>query len=300
MPVAEEVDAGPRRARRATSRRLPCTRRGRGAASSSSSATVDAPRSCASPMQAHEHLGRRLRVGQRAVARLDGDAEEERERGEARPLRRGRASRLRASGTVSITVAESRLPVSRSSSRLTKPTSKRALWATSTASPANAEKRRSASRDPRRAAQLARRRARSAGRPAPAAARRARRASGTSPPTSSRATRTAPISQIRADAVASPVVSRSKTTNVALLERAGRPPASATNDPRHDEPRVLLDQRLEQRPGEPLGCPAQAKSCAAASPRGTRPPRSSTSSTSRSSESNASCTEAHLSEHTFD
>ena len=64
-------------------RRFPYTRRLRGAASASSSESVRAPRSCASPIRCDEHLGRRLGVGQRAVARARRDAEEVRERGEA-------------------------------------------------------------------------------------------------------------------------------------------------------------------------------------------------------------------------
>ena len=51
VPVAEEVDAG-RGGAPATSERLPARRRARGAESSTSSATVSAPRSCASPISA--------------------------------------------------------------------------------------------------------------------------------------------------------------------------------------------------------------------------------------------------------
>ena len=63
----------------------------------------------------------------------------------ARPTRRVRSpSSRRASQTVSTTGAAMRFPVSRSTSRSRKPRSKRALWATRTASPANARSRRTA------------------------------------------------------------------------------------------------------------------------------------------------------------
>ncbi len=134
---------------------------------------------------------------------------------------------------MSITVACRRLPVIRSSSRFTKPTSKRALCATSTAPPANFENRRSASRTPG-----------------------ARRSSASESPVSiptgfgsgtrgctsvwkqsrisSSRTRTAPISQIRADACARPVVSRSKTTKCAAPIAGSGAVDSATNVPRHE------------------------------------------------------------------
>ena len=144
VAAEEEVDAGPGRraerevalveqAPRPASRRAPLR-----------SATVRAPRSCASPISASSSS---------AVARASGSA---RWHGRSavprnhaswpRPKPATRpASSLRASRTVSTTGEPMREPVSRSVSRSRNARSKRALCATSTASPANARKLRTAS-----------------------------------------------------------------------------------------------------------------------------------------------------------
>ncbi len=270
-----------------TSRRLPWTRRGRGAASSSRSATVRAPRSCARPISASSTSAVACASGR---ARWHGATDvPKKNASDARLVRCTRpASRFRASGTVSTIVAESRLPVSRSSSRFTNPTSKRALCATSTASSANAENRRSAvaTRGARRSSSSESpvRRPTGAGSATPGATSVSNVA-----PSSSRSTRTAPISQIRADATASPVVSRSKTTKRASSSAGGSSSASATNAPRQPSRASSSTSGSSSERASPSGARRTAKRNAAASLAGTRPPRSSTSSTSRSSESNASC-----------
>ena len=129
--------------------------------------------------------------------------------------------------------------------------SKRALWATSTASPANERKRRTA------------RSADGAPRTSPCAMPvRAVIAVGSGTPgltsvsnvapASSASTRWAPISTIRERAGERPVVSRSKTTNEACSSRrggtgrVGEPDRGAA--PR--EPRVARDDVVEQRAGD--------------------------------------------------
>ena len=218
------------------------------------------------PEQAHEHLGGRLRVGQRAVARLHRDAEEERERGEARPRGRGRRAGCARAARCRSRSPASRLPVSRSSSRFTNPTSKRALCATSTASPANVEKRRSASRTPGRAAAARRPTARSAARSARQRHPRRDERLERSRISSSR-TRTAPISQIRAEACASPVVSRSKTTKCASSSGGSGADDERDERPAPDEPCVLLDERRRAATERALRAPAAPR-------RGARRPRS--------------------------
>ena len=100
--------------------------------------------------------------------------------------------------------------------------------------------------------------ARSAGRRPAARGLRARRASGTCPRARGGWIRTAPISQIRAEACERPVVSRSKTTNSACLER--RVGSGGERDERAAprEPRVVRRRaaraacaRVLPVPGEP-------------------------------------------------
>ena len=252
--VVEEVDAGPRRG-----------------AVDEAALRVDPPRPRRrellelarasrrpAPARARSAAGRPRRSPARREAR-GGTAGRRRRRstrarrGSSAPTRR--PSRFRASGTVSITVACRRLPVIRSSSRLTKPTSKRALCATSTAPPANFENRRSASRTPGRAPELLVRQAGQDADRAAAAASSARRASGTRRAISSSRTRTAPISQMRADALARPVVSRSKTTNCARSpsERVGRRRERDERRRASRGARRSSTSGAEQRAREPLG-----------------------------------------------
>ena len=128
----------------ATSERLTWSRRARGAASSTRSASVRAPRSCARPT-------RRTRIS--AVARASGSARWHGSVGTpkkwasaASPTRRVRSpSRRRASQTVSTTGAAIRRPVRSSTSRSRNARSKRALCATIAPSPANARNCRTAS-----------------------------------------------------------------------------------------------------------------------------------------------------------
>ena len=133
------ASARPRRASAST-----CRRRARGAASSTRSASVRAPRSWASPSST-----RRISAVARASgsARWHGSVETPKKcASAARPTRRVRSpSSRRASQTVSTTGAAIRRPVSSSTSRSRKARSKRALCATSAASPANSSKRRIAS-----------------------------------------------------------------------------------------------------------------------------------------------------------
>ena len=82
--------------------------------------------SCARPMS-EQHLGRRLRVGERAVTRLHRRPEEIGELAEARGARSRETAAVRAARS---TTAASREPVRRSVSRSKKRKSKRALCAT--------------------------------------------------------------------------------------------------------------------------------------------------------------------------
>ena len=114
------------------------------AASAPRSATVRAPRSCASPISARSSSavacasGSARWHGRSSVPRNHASCPSE------KPFTRP-ASSVRARRTVSTTGAAIREPVSRSVSRSRKARSKRALWATRTASPANSRKRRTAS-----------------------------------------------------------------------------------------------------------------------------------------------------------
>ncbi len=94
--------------------------------------------------QRDQDLRRREGVRERPVARLDGHAEEVRERCEREalaPVRRGGAAPARPCRGPQ---RRTRRPVRRSTSRSRNAMSKRALWATSGASPANARNRRRA------------------------------------------------------------------------------------------------------------------------------------------------------------
>ena len=161
------------------------------------------------------------------------------------------ASRRFASQTVSTTGAAMRRPVRSSTSRSRKPRSKRALCATSAASPANARNRRIASSTrgaPRRAAGWMPVSAVTAG---GSGARGSTSVSKVS--SSSRArTRCAPISQIRALRGVRPVVSRSTTTKCACSSRTSCPAgaASPTDGAAPGEARVARDDVLQQRAGE--------------------------------------------------
>ena len=153
VAVAEEVDAG---ALRRAERELPLVPDAARPRRRERDEVGD--RACAAllrePDEREQHLGRRLRVGERAVARLHRRAEEPRELREADARGTRPASRRRASETVSTTGAASREPVSRAVSRSRNARSKRALCATSTASPAKARKLPDGGGRRRRAAQL--------------------------------------------------------------------------------------------------------------------------------------------------
>ncbi len=164
------------------------------------------------PDQTEQNLRRRLRVGQRTVARSRVRRETVRERSKVRRLpaeqAASRARRCRRRWR------QTRRPVARIVSLSRNAMSKRALCATRTASAAKPRNRRtaawtggarhsSASRSPVRAAIAGSRRA-------PGLASVWKRSSS-----ASARTRTAPISHGRAAPGRSPVVSRSKTTNVA-------------------------------------------------------------------------------------
>ena len=175
LAAVEDVDAGPRR-RAGDERALHVQPPGAGRGELDE--VGERPRAALlrEPEQAHEDLRRGLRVGERPVARRGRDAEEVRERREPEALVRSASSRF-ASQTVSTTGAAMRRPVRSSTSRSRKARSKRALCATSAASPANARKRRIASSTrgaPRSAGRLD---AGERGHRRPAAARAGRRAS---------------------------------------------------------------------------------------------------------------------------
>ena len=191
---------------------------------------------------------------------------------------------------MSTTGAATRRPVSRSTARSRKPMSKRALWATRTASPANERKRRTA------------RSADGAPRTSPwAIPVRAVIAVGSGTPgltrvsnvapASSASTRCAPISTIRERAGERPVVSRSNTTNEACSSRSAAPGGSAspTAAPRQASRASPETTSSSSARAIAVGAEASAKSDRAASPAGTGPRRASTSSTRRSAPSKESC-----------
>ena len=130
--------------------------------------------------------------------------------------------------------------------------SKRALWATSTASPANSRKRRTASSTggaPRKApGSIPVSAAIGAGSGRRGLTSVSKRSSSSSP-----LTRTAPISQIAEEPGERPVVSRSNDDVGGVLERQRSPGRIGEADARAapGEPRVAVDDVREQRTGEP-------------------------------------------------
>src|SRR5581483_8392206 len=176
-------------------------------------------------------------------------------------------------------------------SRSRKARSKRALWATSTASPAKARKRRTAS--------CAGGAPRSCAGPIPVSACTAA-GSGTRGSTSvayasagsSRRTRCAPSSQIRHVAGERPVVSRSNTTHSASSIGVSSPPAAAspTASPRQASRASPATTSSRSERASAAGALASANSVRAASAAETAPPRAVTRSTRRSAASNESCT----------
>ena len=220
----------------------------------------------------------------------------------ARPTRRVRSpSSLRASHTVSTTGAAMRLPVRCVTSRSRKARSKRALCATSAASPANARSCLTACS------------ARGAPRSVPgwmpvseataggSATPGSTSVSNASSSASAR-TRCAPISQIRDVRGERPVVSRSTTTKCACSRRTSAPggAASPTDVPRQARRASPETTSSSSERARAAGALARAKSTRAASSAGTGPRRNSTSSTSRSAASNESCMAGIVDEHTFD
>ena len=211
------------------------------------------------------------------------------------------ASRRFASQTVSTTGAAMRRPVRSSTSRSRKPRSKRALCATSAASPVNARNRRIASSTrgaPRRAAGWMPVSAVTAG---GSGARGSTSVSKVS--SSSRArTRCAPISQIRALRGVRPVVSRSTTTKCACSSRTSCPAgaASPTAAPRQARRASPATTSSSSERARAVGALARAKRLRAASSAATGPRRASTSSTRRSAASKESCTRSIVIEHVFD
>ncbi len=183
-----------------------------------------------------------------------------------------------------------RCPVRSSTSRSRNARSKRALWATIAASPANETKRRiarSARGAPRSAAGRIPVSAATAGGSATPGSTSVSNAS----PSSSERTRCAPISQIREVRGESPVVSRSTTTKCACSRRTSAPGGSAspTEVPRHARRASPETTSSRSERASAAGALASAKSARAASSAGTGPRRASTSSTSRSAASNESC-----------
>ena len=257
--------------------------------SSTRSATVRAPRSCAMPI-------RQSRIS--AVASASGSA---RWQGRASVTKRCesaarfagcRPSSLRASPTVSTTVAATRLPVSRIVSLSRNAMSKRALCATRIASPAKREEAADDGRDGRRAPQLVVAQAGQRGDRRLQRARPGWRATGSARSSSSARTRTAPNSHGRAMPGRSPVVSRSKTTNVACSSSSSSPgaAASATRSPAQRRRASAATASSSSERASPTGRPRRASApCAPPRPRRTGPRRSSTSSTSRSAASSRSC-----------
>ena len=213
------------------------------------------------------------------------------------------ASSRRASQTVSTTGAATRRPVSRSTARSRKPTSKRALCATSGASPANPRKRRTASSDAGRAAQRRRRRIPVSARDRAAAARRpGGRASRSVSSISSAAH---PHRADLAHAIAArrePGRLEVEDDELGVLDE--RPPPAAPPRGRRAPP----SQASRASPSTTsarsewasvAGARSSAKSTRAASSAATAPRRAWTSSTSRSAASNESCIARHRSEHMF-
>ena len=191
---------------------------------------------------------------------------------------------------MSTTGAATRLPVRRSTARSRKPTSKRALCATSGASPANARKRRRAS----------------SGRGAPRSSdsrspvRRAMVGGSATPGRTSVSnvssiasafTLTAPISHIRSRDAESPVVSRSNTMSSASSISVSLSPPSArpTRAPRHSSRASPSTTSVRSERASVAGARSSAKRARAASSGATAPRRAWISSTRRSAASKDSC-----------
>ena len=221
---------------------------------------------------------------------------------EASPTRRSRpSSSRRASQTVSTTGAAIRRPVSRSDLAVEEARSKRALWATRTASPANSRNRRTASSTARRAAQ------RRGSIPVSAAIASGQRLARVDE-------RLEPLGELErphahgAD-LADRATCRARGRSSRGRRRRRSPPraaasapggsASPTQPPRQARRASPSTTSSSSSRASPAGDVASANSVRAASSAGTGPVPASTSSTSRSAASNASCTAASLSEHMF-
>ncbi len=257
--VEEEIDAGPL-----------------GGAEGERALGVDAARRAsrrapAGRRPSRRHAPARARSGRagsppslrRRAARGGTDARSCRRTARARRARRARCARRAADArapTVSITGAAIRLPVSRSVSRSRKREVEArvvrdehgvARRTRGTAAPRPRHGRRRAGARGRRSRSARRRRAR--------AACPGWRASRTGAVSSSASTRTAPISQIRAVAGESPVVSRSTTQKRASssgrLSAAGS--ASPTRSPRHASRASRANRLVEQPARDPVGKPPE-------------------------------------------
>ena len=294
VAVAEEVDAGRRRRprdERALRVELPRARRGElddlaRACARRAPARARGARSGSPPSRARPAArGGTARTTCRRSARAGAS--------EKRSLRRCRSRR--ASHTVSTTGAATRRPVSRSTARSRKPTSKRALCAASGASPANARKRRTASSG--RGA----RRSSASRRPVKRGDRRRQRDAGSTS-----------VSNVSATSSAL----HANGADLAHAVARGREPGRLEVE---DDELGVLDQRLRLRlpSARPTRAPSQArraspsttsassecasvagarssaKSARAASSAATAPRRAWTSSTSRSAASNESCIVRH-------
>ena len=245
---------GRRRAARARRGRA-CACRARAAAAAPraprSSETVRAPRSCASPIRRRTSRPSPARRAARGGTAAPTLPKKNAERGETRPL-----DPPAQAGCARAAPCRSPAPTAacRSSARArrsTKPTSKRALCATSTASPANAENRRSA-----------------------VATRGARRSSSSESPVSRPigAGSGTPGRDERLEGVPHLEPAHAHGADLADPRRGGCEPGRLEVEddegrilergvlarderderPAPDEAAVLLDERREQRPGEPL------------------------------------------------
>ena len=173
---------GRRPAEAAPRRRAPASRAVRRAAvrrARARSPTVRRAALLSQADQSEQHLSGRLRVGERPVARLDRRAKEVGERGEPDAAHAGPQQPAGEPDRVDDRRGHA-AAVNRSTSRSRKATSKRALWATRTASPAKPRKRRTASSGRGAPRDADRGGYRSVPRSPPAAGRPGRRASRTS------------------------------------------------------------------------------------------------------------------------
>src|SRR3954451_3389775 len=193
-----------------------------------------------------------------------------------------------------------REPVRRSVSRSRNARSKRALCATSTASPANERNRCTANAGAGAARSCRSVNAVSAETPGPIGLPGFTSVSKRSSISKPR-TRTAPISQICDVPGRRPVVSRSTTTYVASSSRRSAPSgrASPTESPAHVSRASVSTTSASSERASATGACRRAKSRRAASSASTGPRCSSTSSTRRSAASSLSCMAESLGEHTF-